>query len=84
VIDAVAIGVEVEAFLSDRRCGECERPKGRVKGIPNASQTGRAALFVLVVGESHGEAATHLKLVDNDRVAVDREILDVYLRGSDR
>jgi hypothetical protein len=52
--------VEVEALLSDRRCGEYERPEGLVKGVLNASQAGGSAFFVLVVGQSHGEAARNV------------------------
>ena len=39
---------------------------------------------VLVVGQAHGETAAHLKFVDDQRIAVDRWILDVDLRWPDR
>lgn len=58
VIDGVAIGVEVEAFLSDGRGGEDKRAEGAIEGFADGLGAGEGGgLVVLEVAEPERESA---------------------------
>ena len=84
VVDTMAVGMEVEPFLPDRRGCQYERPERRVEGVAHAAEAGRCSLLVTVVGEAHGEAAAHREMVDMKLAIPDLRVVDIDLRRAKR
>src|SRR5579871_3285420 len=80
VIDPIAVGVKVQAFLTNGSSGKDKRPEGRVEGVPYATKPCDGAFFIAVVGEAHRKAAAHLELAIFDDIASHPGIVNINLR----
>ena len=63
VVDDVAIGMEIKAFLSDRCCGKDEWAKWRIEGLANASGADECLTVIIAdIAESDCKPAAHRKV----------------------
>ena len=64
VVNDMAVGMEVQPFLPDRRCGKDERPKGRIECLPHASRPDECfAVVIADITKPDCEPTTDRKLL---------------------